>query len=217
MLPVLLLILLVVIDFGHLFLGWVNLQNTARIGADFAATHSGAWTASDQDAIDAQERYQELIKRDASTINCSLPSTLPIPTFPDGNTTLNGRAQVNLTCDFQLLTPLVGNVVGNPLRMSASAAFPIRVGLYGVAPPSTPMPTATPAPTPTPTAKLCTVPTLIGKKTNPASQDWAKAGFDPVNFLVSIGANNYTIRTEVPLFSDGTEQYCATFQITVGP
>lgn len=199
-LPVLLVILLMVLDFGHVFLGWVNLQNTARIAADFAATHADAWPSSAPDSrqLAAQQRYQDLIKRDATTINCALPTALPIPGFPDGASTLNGRASVSLTCDFQLLTPVIGDILGNPVRLGASAVFPIRVGLYGVVPPPPPNPTPTPTPTPAATPKLCKVPGLIGTKTNQADQDWRKAGFDPANLIVSIGPNNYVIRVETP-------------------
>ena len=100
LLPFLLIVMLLVLDFGHLFLGWVNLQNTARIGADFAATHPTAWDLVNPDPV-AQARYEELIRRDATTINCGLPSPIPTPTFPDGTGTLNGRAQVNLDAIFR--------------------------------------------------------------------------------------------------------------------
>ena len=215
-LPALLLTMLVVVDFGHLFLGWVNLQNTARIGADYAATHPDAWDAGDPDLIE-QARYEELIRRDATTINCTLPPSLPAPGFPDGSSTLNGRAQVSLTCDFQVLTPIISDIVGSPISLGATAIYPIRVGLYNVAVPATPPPTPTPTPSPTPTAALCTVPNLIGTRVNPATAAWKNAGFEPANMTVTIGANNYVIQTEDPPNSDGTLQDCTSFTILVGP
>ncbi len=48
-LPALLLILLLVIDFARLFGGWVELQNMARIAANYAANHPDAWSASNPD------------------------------------------------------------------------------------------------------------------------------------------------------------------------
>jgi hypothetical protein len=208
-LPVLMLIVLLVLDFGHLFLGWVNLQNTARIGADYAATHPKAWSASPDP--DAQARYEELIRRDATTINCVLPSAIPTPAFPDGTSTLNGRAQVKLTCNFAILTPIISQVIGSPLGLGASADFPIRAGLANVAPPPpppppsptpTPTPTPTPdpsasaSPTPTPTPVPCIVPTLLGNVPNkPLADEWADAGFTiPYNVTVGtkkIGSEYY--------------------------
>src|SRR4051794_25746815 len=38
-LPVILLVLLVAIDFGRVYLGYINVQNMARIGANYAAAH----------------------------------------------------------------------------------------------------------------------------------------------------------------------------------
>ncbi len=42
-LPVLMLLLLIGIDFGRVFLGWVTLNNVVRDGANFAALHPTAW------------------------------------------------------------------------------------------------------------------------------------------------------------------------------
>ena len=41
--PVLLLLMLTAIDFGRVFLGWVNLQQMTRIAANHAAEHASAW------------------------------------------------------------------------------------------------------------------------------------------------------------------------------
>jgi hypothetical protein len=38
-LPILLLLALIAVDFGRVYLGWINLQNEARIAADFAANN----------------------------------------------------------------------------------------------------------------------------------------------------------------------------------
>ena len=38
-LPVLLFLLLMGLDFGRVFLGWVNLNNAARVGANYAALY----------------------------------------------------------------------------------------------------------------------------------------------------------------------------------
>ncbi len=42
-LPVVLLIVLISLDLGRAYLGWVVLNNASRAGADYAAIHPGAW------------------------------------------------------------------------------------------------------------------------------------------------------------------------------
>ena len=124
-LPVLMLILLITIDFGRVFLGWVELNNAARIGANFAANHPDAW-GTPGNSTDAAT-YKTLIGNDAAAINCTLPNPVPTPTFPDGSV-LGGRSQVDLTCQFSLITPFLGGVLPNPVIVGASAVFPIQNG-----------------------------------------------------------------------------------------
>ena len=38
-LPMILLLMLIAIDFGRVFLGWVGLNNAARVAANYAALH----------------------------------------------------------------------------------------------------------------------------------------------------------------------------------
>ena len=54
-LPLFLLILLLALDFGRIFLGWVSLSNAARIGANYAAQNSTAWSTGD---TAHQDEYQ---------------------------------------------------------------------------------------------------------------------------------------------------------------
>ncbi len=130
-LPVLLLLLLAAIDLGRIYLGWVNVQNMARIAANYAADHASAWappiTAED---LAAQQRYQELLQNDAKAINCTLPSPLPGPAFPAG-TDLKDPVEVRLTCRFQVITPIIGHIVGGQVLVGASAVFPVKQGMVG--------------------------------------------------------------------------------------
>lgn len=223
-LPVLLLIALVVIDFGRLFLGWVNLQNMARVAANYAAQYPDAWSTANPNPS-AQAQYVLEIQNDASTINCALPSSVPTPSF-SGTAALGQDASVVLTCQFQVLTPVISAIVGNPVTLGASAVFPIRVGVIIIATPTpnpTATPTATPTPTPTATPALCTVPSFIldGTKANAASGKWGAAKFQLPLLVTASTTNNYTIRTEYVGGNagdwDGTQQPCDTFQLTVGP
>ncbi len=163
--PMVLLMVLFGLDFGRVFLGWVALNNAAREAANYAAMNPDAWTLPYN--LSVQAEYSRLVTTEASAINCTLGS-IPTPSFTSG-TSLGAPAEVKLTCSFNLITPFIGALVGNPIPVSASSAFPVRSGLIEGVPaetatpaPATPTPgpptptpppgpTPTPAPTPTPT------------------------------------------------------------------
>ena len=153
--PVLLLVMMIGLDFGRVFLGWVALQNSARIASNYAAMNPDAnW--GDPDDPDYQ-RYSALISNDAQTTNCVIDkvniggrSAVPPPTFVGGNV-IGGQAQVGFNCKFSVITPIIGNVIGNAVNVSASAVFPIRTGKIGGVPVTTALPTPAPTPVPTPT------------------------------------------------------------------
>src|SRR5262245_61625668 len=42
-LPAMLLLALIALDFGRVYLGWINLQNMARSASNFAANNADAW------------------------------------------------------------------------------------------------------------------------------------------------------------------------------
>ena len=46
MIPILLFLTLIALDFGRVYLGYINLQNMARIAANFAANNPTAWDAT---------------------------------------------------------------------------------------------------------------------------------------------------------------------------
>src|SRR3954451_8134869 len=85
--PILLFLTLIALDFGRVYLGYINLQNMARIAANFAANNPTAWGAAPN--AEAQLRYKNQILQDAAAINCQLPkdgagkTIVPTPTFTD--------------------------------------------------------------------------------------------------------------------------------------
>ena len=208
-LPVLLLMILFGVDFGRVFLGWVQLNGAVREAANFAAINPNAWTSPYN--IPAQTEYERLINAESDAINCTLPDTLPAPTFPTG-TDVGSPTVVAVTCRFSLITPLIGNILGDAINVSASASFPIRSGLMGgtqldpglpsfsagpvitaaptgvapTTPPTTMAPTTAPTATPVPT---CVVPNFINTQTSQATRTWTDAGFS---------ANNLTFNPLVP-------------------
>ena len=129
-LPVLMLIVLIGIDFGRAFFSWVTLTNAARIAANYAATNPNEAYPS--------AAYTTLVTNDAAnalTTVCPISGTFN-PTFidgPDANATtrdLGDSVQVSITCNFAVLTPIIGAIVGSPLPIGANAVFPMRTGAF---------------------------------------------------------------------------------------
>src|SRR5688572_29815414 len=129
-LPLILMLTLIALDFGRVYLGWINLQSMARIGADLAANNPTAWSGSGDPKVKA--RYQNQIKNDATASNCDLPKvggveTAPAPTFT--GTALGDEAEVALTCTFGIITPGISNILGGSVAVSSSAVFPVSTGM----------------------------------------------------------------------------------------
>lgn len=221
-LPLLMLLLLFGLDFGRVFLGYVNLNNSTKIAANFAAQNPTAWNATpDANDLVVQAEYQRLVTTDATGTNCALPSPIPTPSFPSG-TGIGSPASVGITCAFSLITPVIGDIVGDSLNVSASSAFPIRSGVIGgipvvvVVPTPTPTPVGTPTPTPvasaTPTP--CTVPDLTNNNTANAQSEWSGAGFTGSLLFNPLVPPNYNINVQT--VASGTSVECTT-SITVRP
>jgi len=205
-LPLVLLMVLFGVDFGRVFLGWLSLGGAAREAANFAALNPFAWV---DNSTSAKNEYDRLIQVGAGASNCTLPSTLPAPSFPNGYT-LGSPVVVALSCQFSLLTPLIGNILGSAVSVSASAAFPIRSGpIEGVpvqtavpTPSASPVPTAGPSsgssPTPAPSVvPNCTVPDFRAIDTSAAVDLWVGAGFTANKLVFSpLVPPHYVIKTQ---------------------
>ena len=127
-LPLLALLLMMAVDFGRVFFGWVGVQNAARIGANFGAMHPDAnWSnPSDPDRQD----YVAQIQSDAAAINCELPDPLDVPSYPDG-TDIGDPSVVNLQCDFSLISGFLAPIFGGTtITIGAEATFPVRYGPF---------------------------------------------------------------------------------------
>ena len=136
-LPILLLLTVVALDFGRVYLGWINLQSMSRIAANLAANNPTAWQGSGDANVKA--KYQNQIRSDAVATNCQLPlvggvRTAPAPVFADTNANgassdIGDSASVNLSCTFELITPGIKNILGNSITVSASSVFPVKSGM----------------------------------------------------------------------------------------
>jgi PKD repeat protein len=136
-LPIILFLTLIALDFGRVYLGWINLQSMTRIAANLAANNPTAWSGGGDAAV--QAKYQNQIRNDAAATNCELPKvggvpTAPAPTFSDagGNGSsedIGDEAHVSLSCTFHLITPGISNVLGGTVAVSASSMFPVKTGM----------------------------------------------------------------------------------------
>lgn len=135
-LPIILLLTLVALDFGRVYLGYINLQSMARIAANFAANNPDAWATGD---TKAQTKYKNQIVADAAATNCTLPTvagitSVPTPTFVDtnGDGTMNGlgdAVKVDINCTFGVITPIISNILGGSVAVSAESNFPVKSGM----------------------------------------------------------------------------------------
>jgi hypothetical protein len=147
-LPVLLVLVLMAVDFGRGFYAWVTLTNAVRDAANYAGMNPGA-------GFGIGSAYNSIVLADGlqglRTVCMPLSSSgqpvfnatgtqqnpIPAPVFSDGpqdaNTTptdLGDRATVTISCDFRVITPVVSSLIGTPVRVSAASTFTIRVGPY---------------------------------------------------------------------------------------
>jgi PKD repeat protein len=138
--PILLLLTLTAIDFGRVYLGWVNLQQMTRIAADYAAEHATSWGPPDSAAKQADRAaYQNKVRNDAEQINCKLPDTdadgtADIPPPQVSGTTLGSHVTVNIDCEFSILTPIISNIMGGTILVGAETTYPVKEGLVALVP-----------------------------------------------------------------------------------
>ena len=173
-LPVLLLLLLFTVDFGRLFFSYIAVNNAVREGAYYAAARA-ADTPFDQAAYEAGVTTAALGEVNVQGQGGEGTLTVNGPTcFSPGGTTLDchtasnfaggigNQVTVSASQPFTFLTPLIGDLFGGQLDLSASATAPVLnplgVSISAAEPVATPMPTPTPTPTPTPEPTMTPTP-----------------------------------------------------------
>ena len=123
LLPVLLLVLLGAVDLGRVFILTVSIQNAAREGAVFAAANPSCLTAA-QCANPANATYvarQEVGGDPALSVSATCTPSCAASTTAGG-----ARVTVNVSQGFDFLTPFLSDLLGGPLRPSASATAVIQ-------------------------------------------------------------------------------------------
>lgn len=186
LLPLLVLLLVMAVDFGRVFFSWVALNNAARIGADTAASYADIWSGvADGDQASERDRYRERIRQDLQSVGCQ-DAPIPDPIFDtdvngDGSFFTDGDlVRMELECDFGLLTPLAEQAVGGPLTIRAVAEFAITRVINGGMPPlSNPCP-----------AGQAPVPTLTGETMEDARAEWTGDGFAIGNYMPAVTPSN---------------------------
>jgi Flp pilus assembly protein TadG len=179
LLPVLMLIFVVALDFGRLFFSYVQVVNAAREAANNAASEAryvqnGTLAASDYylGIINAANQESNVQGQQGATASlavsspdCFTPASASIScdSAPQDSTTAMGignSVKVTVTQPFTFLTPLIGDVFGGTLDLSATATAPVLNPLVAkITATATPTATATATPTPTATATATATPT----------------------------------------------------------
>ncbi len=141
-LPVLVLILLGVVDFGRVFYYWTSMANAAREGARYATTHPTAITASCK-GDPSNIKYR--VKQEAGTTMVLADSNIAVywvdsstgtktdaaancnPLPGDQRIYQNPNAvRVDVNYDFRAITPVISNFWGGGgLRIASSATMVI--------------------------------------------------------------------------------------------
>jgi len=182
-LPLLALLLVMALDVGRVFFGWVGLNNAARIAANEAGFSPDAWSGTGIAAKQAD--YRQMVANDLNAMNCFPPdmqpwepSDVPPPTFENKQGTadpyeIGDHAGVTLECQFDLIFPLAEGILGDQLAISAASQFAVRGGLIAGVP-------VGPAPPPGSTPTCATgaiVPLLQGMTVTEARVAWSAATF----------------------------------------
>jgi Flp pilus assembly protein TadG len=132
-LPIILLLTMTALDFGRIYLGYINVQNMARVAANFAANNALKLSAGDAATL---TQYRNQIDIDAAATNCRLPGPAPVPVYSDANgdgttTSLGDNAKVGLTCTFNVITPFISTILGSSINVSTAVVFPVKAGMSG--------------------------------------------------------------------------------------
>lgn len=201
--PVMLLILLIAVDFGRLFFAHISNVNAAREGANYAAAHaadspfsSTAFNTGSANAAAGQANSQGQSgggvvavaspfcfapSAPSTSINCNTASN-----FATGTGNL---VSVSVSQPFTFLTPFIGGFFGGTLTLTSTATAPVLNPLVAAVVNATP--------TPTSTGSLCPVPNLIGDRVHDAPGLWAGAGFTG-SVVETGGSGNWTIADQSP-------------------
>jgi hypothetical protein len=216
-LPLLLLIVIGTIDLGRAYFRTENLTNAVKEGAFFGARAPTCDTNLNPSCPDPRNvRYRLSQELDGVAFTnfvakCFGPGTTdfstagkPLADCQDGD-----LYYVKATVPFDLITPIIADLVGNTIQLSSAATSVVLTDFDDAGVVVIP----TPAPTPTLPPGSCTVPDFTnGTKINQAQGVWTSAGGFTTT-VVTIGPSGQNITWQSLPF--GTVGSCSTTTITV--
>lgn len=107
-LPLLLVLLLGIVEFGRAFNYWIDQTHLANIGARWAVVDKNPGPGTLQEAIRAQANTAEL--REGGTTSVPKPLEVCIA-FPDGSSDVGDPVEATVSVDFNWL-PFIGDAIG---------------------------------------------------------------------------------------------------------
>ncbi|HWI54227.1 MAG TPA: TadE/TadG family type IV pilus assembly protein [Desulfobacteria bacterium] len=110
-LPIFILTLLGILEFGRLFSGELELQNAARDLVRFAAVSK---------SIEIPDDAENWIK--ANRLNLLQPSKLHVTGFTRTSGS-NKYVEVTVQYEMDILTPVISSILGNPYTLNAKMAI----------------------------------------------------------------------------------------------
>jgi PKD repeat protein len=128
--PILLLILLIAVDFGRLFFTYIEVNNAAREGAAYGAGDATGTTTITARALSETNAQKQRGEGGVSslpssvTVKCAGPLPLANPIScadAAGGTGPGNTITVNVSEKFSFLTPLINGFFNNDFTMNASA------------------------------------------------------------------------------------------------
>jgi hypothetical protein len=183
--PIILILLLGAIDLGRLFFSYVTLHQAARVAANAASVDPSTTTADVPVLIADENAVMNCGSLDPPVLVYSRAGT------PIANAEIGDYAQVEVSCAFELITPLATQLFGGPMEMRARASFPVRTGCLGCS-----AGTGGGVPPPPPPEPCRPVPNLVGLSLAGARHAWQSAGFIGA-FTPSAGNNTGTVASAV--------------------
>ena len=163
------LLMLVAVDLGRVFFSYVAVSNAAREATNYAAAHAAdtPWDASPtgracadaatrETNVQAQGGAGALTVSDPTCYSLGTSTTIDCHTASNFAIGIGNQVQVTASQPFTFVTPLIGNLFGGSVMLSATATAPI---LNPLDVSILPGPTQAPTPTPSPASTASATPT----------------------------------------------------------
>lgn len=115
-LPILILLLMGIMDFGRLFAGYVELQNAARDGARYAAVQQ----INPTDLANRVKNDLTILDPDQSGFSVDLEYKID----PDKQE----RVDVTLNYPMEMMTPIIGDIIGSPVNLHSKMDMRVEWG-----------------------------------------------------------------------------------------